>query len=263
MVFQTVLTTVPWMDPAAARLPGIQPLAVSDWIPRDDAFAGQMALRDGLIARRPGDVLGALATAAPAVAECLALMVDHLRHDGGYGRSGNLLRRPDGVSVRVDGMPLSVIGRLSQSDICLMEKDARGRWCLTAAALCFPASWRLSEKLGRDLPGLHRPVSEYDDGLARRVTRLFDGIRVEQPLWRANWMVYDDPSLYQPRNEDDPRRAPSTGQGRYLRSERQSLRRLPETGAVVFGIHTTVMPLDRLPDDARAALASEGQAPRH
>ena len=69
---------------------------------------------------------------------------------------------------------------------------------LTGACLCFPASWALSEKLGRPLIGIHRTVPVYQEDLARRVQRMFDVIRVDQPLWRMNALVYANPALHQP-----------------------------------------------------------------
>ena len=245
------------MDPVAARLPGMQPLDPADWIRRDDAFAAQMALRDQLIETRPDDVIAIQSGALTAVRECLSLVLDHLSSDPDYVRLAHGMRRPDGGIVDVAEPPLPVLGRLVQNDICILEKDDNDGWRLTAAVLCFPASWSLAEKLGRDLPGIHGPVPEYGVDLARRVQRLFDAIRPDRPLWRANWLIYDDPTLFQPRQEDDPRRTPTRGAGQYLRSERQTLRRLPRTGAVVFTIHTTVMPLEDLPDPARSALLSE------
>ena len=91
--------------------------------------------------------------------------------------------------------------------------------------------------------------------LARRVQRLFDALHPDRPLWRANALFYHDPALYQPRREDDPRPAPP-GRADYLRSERQSLLRLPETRAVVFSIHTWVVPWSCLTPDQRAGLDS-------
>ena len=76
----------------------------------------------------------------------------------------------------------------------------------------------------------------------------------DRPLGRANFLIYTDPELHQPRGEGidkpiDPN-AP-----RYIRVERQSFRRLPETHAVVFAIHTYVVAEDSLSDEEHAALA--------
>lgn len=123
---------------------------------------------------------------------------------------------------------------------------------LVAAVLCFPASWRLDEKIGRPLTAIHAPVAVYDADVGRRVQRLFDAIRPGQPLWRANLLEYDDPALFQPRSAFDPPRRTSGPEAPYLRAERQCLLRLPRTGAVVFSIHTHVV---RRADAGAEALA--------
>ncbi|MGB3148856.1 MAG: heme-dependent oxidative N-demethylase subunit alpha family protein, partial [Paracoccaceae bacterium] len=61
----------------------------------------------------------------------------------------------------------------------------------------------------------------------------------------ANSLLYVDPSLHQPRQEGESR--PRQGlAAEFVRSERQCLRRLPETGAVIFSIHTYVVHRDNL-----------------
>ncbi|NBO20730.1 MAG: DUF3445 domain-containing protein, partial [Rhodobacteraceae bacterium] len=93
--------------------------------------------------------------------------------------------------------------------------------------------------------------------LAARVQRLFDAIRPEQPLWRQNWFLYEDPQLHQPRLEFEERPVQAKP---YLRSERQTLLRLPGSRAVVFGIHTYVLALDALTPDQRAGLDAQHRA---
>jgi len=71
------------------------------------------------------------------------------------------------------------------------------------------------------------------------VARLFDAIRPDQPLWRMNYLTYDDFVLHQPRREGEKR--PQPRDHVYIRCERQCLLRLPVTRAVVFTIHTYVV----------------------
>ena len=52
VIVQQQLPTIPWLVPALARLPGVLPLSMADWLVVDDAFGGQMALRDQLLAER-------------------------------------------------------------------------------------------------------------------------------------------------------------------------------------------------------------------
>ena len=241
------------MVPAARRLPGIQPLDMADWLVVDEAFAAQMALRDRLLVDRRTDVFGA-SDIAPAQ-ELLNLVLAHLGPD--YRVEPDRVIRPDGVEVGLDSdHPLVVAARLAQEDLCLLEQpDGAGEHVLTGAVLCFPASWTLAEKLGRPLTTIHDPVPDYAADMAARVQRLFDALHPDRPLWRANALLYDDPTLYQPRRHAD-RRARPEGQPPYLRSERQSLLRLRKTRAVVFSIHTWVVAWENLTSEQRAGLAS-------
>jgi hypothetical protein len=111
---------------------------------------------------------------------------------------------------------------------------------LTGAVLCFPASWTLAEKFMKPLVRIHKPVDSYDANIAKRVQRLFDGVRVGRPVWRFNALHYADAELFHPRTEDAPREDDYEEQ-RFLRSEKQVIMRLPETDAVVFAIHTFVV----------------------
>ena len=148
---------------------------------------------------------------------------------------------PDGRTVFIDqNDPLATLGRLVQNDFCILQKEHEEH-VMTGAVLCFPASWSLAEKFMRPLTVIHEPVAPYNADIAKRVQRLFDGIKVDRPLWRFNALYYATPELFQPRNENDRRIVLEKNQARYFRSERQTLIRLPETGAVVFGIHTFIL----------------------
>lgn len=233
-------TAIPYDVSVPRPLPGIAPLDMADWLLVDEAFAPQMAERARLLAERRGDVLAVTGGAGPAAEELLQFVLDWLReHGAGYDISANVVRRPDGVRVAIDRAdPMLTLGHLVQEDLCIMEK--RGdEHVLTAAVLCFPASWRLSDKINRPLLAIHVPVPEYDDSIARRVQRLFDGVQPGRPLWRFNAHGYGDPALYHPSREnvDDAARARLP----YLRSERQCVLRLPQTRACVFSIHTYVL----------------------
>ncbi|MFE3835505.1 heme-dependent oxidative N-demethylase family protein [Pseudogemmobacter sonorensis] len=274
-VLQSSLPFLPWMDPRTARLPGILPVEPRadgrpDWLRVDDAFAGQMRLRDHLISTRPEAVHALSGPARPAAQELYARVLSDLAATPGYriGRAEAL--RPDGVAVALEAeAPLLTLGRLVQEDLCLMEQaEPGGEHALTGAILCFPASWTLAQKIGRPLVAIHRPVAPYDEGLARRVQRLFDAIRPEQPLWRMNWLTYDDPALHQPRAEGESRPDPSPDSSpdipgphsgaapkrMFVRCERQCLLRLPASRAVVFSIHSYVVRAATLPPEALARL---------
>lgn len=255
-VFHDALPHMPWTDARTWRLPGMLPCGAEDWIRQDEAFAGQMAERDWLIATRQPLVHALLPEGRAAAAELLAVVLDLVSRRPGYVVAGDRVTRPDGATVRVDtAFPMVTLGRLVQEDLCLMQKQGEES-VLTGAILCFPASWTLSQKIGRPMTGIHKPVHHYDDEVARRVQRLFDMVRVGQPLERYNALVYDDPALHNPRQEFDTR--PYAVERLYMRSERQCILRLPQTQAVVFSIHTYLVPMARFSDADRAGMVAAG-----
>ena len=123
-----------------------------------------------------------------------------------------------------------------------MERRASG-WHLAAASLCFPARWRLADKIGRHVTEVHAPVAGYEMQLSARVDRLFDRL-TSRPVWRRNWFVHANADLFQP---DRPAVEPivahaEVGTGLVVRSERQTLRvLLPQW--ILFTIKTQQTPV--------------------
>lgn len=221
------------------RLPGVAPLDPATWLLVDEAHAGQMAERDRLLAACRPDVLQLDPAARLAAEELLEVVLAALPE--GYARADDKVVRPDGQRVLVkDGDPLGTVGRLVQEDMCILQKRGHEH-VLTGAVLCFPASWRLDEKFLCPLTDIHVPVASYDENIALRVQRLFDGVRVGRPLWRFNALWYADAALHQPRSMQNRRAERGAAQAGYLRSERQCILRLPRTDAIVFSIHTYVL----------------------
>lgn len=251
-VLHDALPFAPWMDPRSAKLPGIQPADPEDWIRQDEAYADQMALRDHLISQQTEKVHALLPEARPAADELYQMTLEKLARTPGYSISDLHAVRPDGVHVVLDrDQPLLTLGRLVQEDLCILEAEGREHR-LTGALLCFPASWTLAQKIGHPLLKIHVPVDEYDENLARRVQRLFDGVKEGMPLWRMNWLSYDDPQLHQPRLEGVSRPAPADHT--YIRCERQVIMRLPRSRAVAFTIHTYIAPTSTLTAEEKTAL---------
>jgi dimethylamine monooxygenase subunit A len=192
--------------------------------------------------------------ARPAADELLALVLAHLDRVPGYAREGEATRRPDGVLVPLEGPPLAVAGRLVQEDLVILERaETEPEHRLTAAVLCFPSNWTLAQKFGMPLVRIHLPVEAYDVTAAKRVQRLFDAIRPEAPLMRANLIPYAHADLHSPRPEFS-RHSPGPGEVRFVRVERQTLLRLPVTRAVIFSIHAYQVPLAAITGEERARL---------
>ncbi len=132
-------------------------------------------------------------------------------------------------------------------------------WRLEGAVLCFPSLWLLHEKLGRPTAVVHGPVPHYATELSRRVDSLLDRLPPGKVVWRRNVSVWPALLLWAPCHRLDPAlctdAAPVDGvPPLWIRSERQTLRRLPDTGAIVFTIRVQTVPIAVLahrPDRAR------------
>jgi hypothetical protein len=151
--------------------------------------------------------------------------------------------------------PLDWIGRRVVEDLLLLT-DGPG-WPLAAGQLCFPNDWCLPDKLGRPLLAVHAPVPGFAGTLGPDSLSLLDRLRPERPVWRANWAIRATDAL-----DLSPRaRAPAgaevtadtAGEALFVRVERQTLSRLPRSGAVLFTIHTRSRSLTEAIEDSSAA----------
>ncbi len=226
----------PFREARTARPPGLMPLGDLPLAVRDPDHPAQMAERRRLLAERPEAVLACRTEGAAPAAELAARL---------------------GLSGMGEGA-LRALGLATAEDWCLLAAEGQGEYRLVAAVLCFPSRWSLAEKMGRPLTLIHAPVPDYDADLAKRVNRVFRALRPEAPLWRVNWTVHATAELHLPASEAQKGTAQPPGDGPlYLRTERQTLSRLPQTGAVAFGIKTSLCPLAALTADEAAALSRE------
>ncbi|MFV8818088.1 heme-dependent oxidative N-demethylase family protein [Haliea sp. E17] len=131
---------------------------------------------------------------------------------------------------------------LVADDLVLMQERA-GQYHLTAASLCSPSHWSLAEKFGLPLRDIHDPIPGFHARLTPRVERFFSGLRAGPPFVRFNWSLQAGDALAQFPGEESPAAADTE---LYYRVERQSLKRLPESGAIVFTIRVYLHPLEAL-----------------
>jgi hypothetical protein len=97
-ILQEHLPYYPWMDPRLHRLPGILPVeAPEDWLRVDEAYGGQMARRDALIAEKRAAVHALLPEGEAAAGELYAQGLAILAGRPGYEIGKTEARRPDGM----------------------------------------------------------------------------------------------------------------------------------------------------------------------
>ena len=249
----TAAPYLPFADgkPFALRM-GLQVLPAEQWIEIGDDFSAQLAEKRRLLATRHDDVIQTLPEAKPASEEALKLLLDHLRthHADRFGEEWEFAQPLH---------PLEQATRLVQEDFCILQADNEDDiYRLTAGAVCFPSNWRLADKIGRALAEVHGPVPGYAEKLGTQVDRFFKNLAAGSIMWRANWLIHATPELFQSGHKLDAATAAAitpenAGEKLWLRVERQTLRRLPHSGAVLFTIRTHLTQLRDAIGDAKIA----------
>ena len=244
-------------DPGPYRMAmGLVATDPDELIELDEHYEPEMAERRRLLAVRHGDVFATMPDSAAARREVLEVLAELLprRFPAWFGRDGAVLHnRLTGERWDLEDLPhdpLEVAGRLVQEDLCLLRLMPEGP-VLDAAVLCFPSRWSLAEKLGQKLALIHARVPFYAERLAKPVDRLMPNLRDGKLVVRLNWGMTDDPALYAEsrkfcREHNPDVTAQNAGAKTWLRVERQTLRLLPASGAVLFGIRTHLYTVGRL-----------------
>jgi len=161
-----------------------------------------------------------------------------------------------------DVKDLAGAARTVWEDLCLVQSPPRGGApVLSAGAVAFPTDWRLADKLGQPLAAVHAPIHGYAEQLSAGVDHFIATLAPGMIFGRANWFVVASAAgRYLPQGAPATRfahvSADNAGDTLFVRSERQTLRRLPRTGAVLFTIGVYVAPLAALSDTVVGRVAA-------
>lgn len=248
------MTTPEWLDELDLRAEGPPWLAMGlrkgtedGWLLADAGREAELIERERLLAERWDDVVHLGPGTEEAGSEVRALA------EGWLAAHGLPAPEPTGEH------PLVEAARAVQEDLCLMVPRAGAdgivRHHLDAAVLCFPSHWRLRDKAGGSALAIHGPVPGYDVELADKVDRYLARLRPDVIGVRRNWSIHDSPALHAP--VPPAPRPISDPASLWLRSERQTLRALPGSGAVLFTIRVQQTPFGTLAErpDVADALA--------
>lgn len=211
---------------------GLSPFADNVWLDVDDNIETYLKEKKRLLLERPEKVFLAEEDTVEAQSEVLALITNYLDdHKSEVGEDTSL-------------PPLMRAALKVQEDLVIMRKRTKG-WCLVAGSVCFPSSWSLDEKIGKPLHAVHAPVPQFNEDTrnAGMIERIFDNLQVGIPAERFDWSVYSDDDLYQ---GDRTGELNGDEDDHFLRVERQTITKLPESGDVLFTIRTYVDPFEAL-----------------
>lgn len=227
-------------------LMGLSPLRGGNWIETDNHLDRYQ--RHKLLYREQyGDrAYRSTASSTRAQQELKDLLINYLTTEQSdlYQLEGDSLQSPAGgfPLVKNSDEPLWDCSLWVADDLVLMEQF-EDEYRLTAASLCSPSHWRLEEKFGHSLREIHDPIPGFHEALTPSIDRFFSHLRAEHPVARFNWSIQGYDSLSQRPEQEMP--IDKTCE-LYYRTERQSLVRLPQTGAIAFSIRVYLHPLESL-----------------
>lgn len=208
---------------------GTFPVEIANWFLRDAEFDLTVQLKKKLLATRRSEVVG-LQPGGEDVAQEAAQLVSQW---AGVELSST------GINALVDA------SLLVADDLAVLQpvksQDGSEQLLLNAAVVCCPSRWMLSEKMGHNMLAIHEPVAKYADHVGAAVDTYFQRLTVEKPVWRSNWIIQDHPALFQPQIPSGS--LVKTPDELWIRMERQTLRRLPKTGGILFTIRGYQQPL--------------------
>ncbi|MEM8618206.1 MAG: DUF3445 domain-containing protein [Actinomycetota bacterium] len=242
---------LPYRDGPGPRSPdefrwrlGLRPLAEVDWIEFGPEADELIAAKPELMADHPDVVFASIDDGIIDESNELAAMIEehlaavHPERDASIDRALH---------------PLDAAARLVPDDLVLLVERA-GRLIFGGGSVCFPNRWDLRSKLSLTMAEVHAPVPRLNDQLARPIDDALGRLDPARSFWRLGWTLIDTPDHFTPvasiRTGPAEHAAPDEF---YVRVERETLRRLPRTGAIVFTIRTYVTPVP-------AVVASGGRA---
>ncbi len=252
------------LQPEVAAQPrlGLNPLLLREWIEIDERWAEFTALKSQLLRDERENVFRVLPEAFESCFELRETVAEHLAE---FFPDRFQFSNPELI---VGGQrflaPGSAEEALEQVSLWTQED-----WALLSAAppvhfeagsICFPSRWSLAEKIGKSSDLIHGPVPAFAT-IAKPTASFLERITMERPVWRLNWSIHNSDQLYSPAHQKRVESAltPSNVlEGTWLRIERQTLRRLPRTSAVVFSIRTYLHRMSEVAsDDEQRQLALE------
>jgi hypothetical protein len=234
---------------------GLRPLDLAEWIQVTEDYDDEIALKHHYSDTQPATVLRWIPGVEAESQEVLDAIVDHLQ-ERDPRRFGHYSNDPAGRH------PLDAAGRLVQEDLVLLVErptDHGLELVCGGGSVCFPNRWDLTSKVGHTMSEVHAPVAQLNEQLAGPIDRTLERLEPDRSFWRLGYGLVQSADLYQavdgtaavPRGDVPP-------DGWYLRVERETLRRFPDTRCILFTIHTYLTELTVLAttDDGRRLAAA-------
>ncbi|KAI1440846.1 mannosyl transferase [Annulohypoxylon stygium] len=244
---------------------GLRTMKHQDWIELDNHYPRYHADKARRIKERGHKCCRTHPEAYPAAIELLEELVEYLpeRYPTMFkrtaigidnlwsGESFDITQRP------LPEDPMQICARLVQDDLAIMIERPDSQYYLLAGAVLLAGFWRLEDKYGMVMSEIHTSgdVPQFKEKLEKGMMNFFRRLKPEEMVARNNYFMQVDDDLawsWSIGSEDSKDVSWSTAEKNraiehhYFRSERQSLRRLPKSGGIVFTIRTYFLPITEI-----------------
>lgn len=211
---------------------GVKPLDPANWFVRDAEWQPTIDMKRRLLATRRDDVVAC----TPDADDVVLAAIDE---------AAQLVLAWAGGSTTNHGIDALVDAALCIPDdltvLAPQPGDGASHLPFVAGVVCSPSRWRLADKIGLDMLAVHRPVARYAEHIGAAVDVTLERLTEHRPVWRSNWTLEDHPALFQPAVPERP--LVDDPGDLWIRIERETLRRLPRSGGVLFTIRGFQQPL--------------------
>ncbi|KAK3628661.1 hypothetical protein LTR56_018476 [Elasticomyces elasticus] len=249
----------PWSGGKFQMAMGIRRTQEDSWLMLDNRYREEQSLRERLLDNEKAGVLQYLDGSEDACRETLEHIVAFLTRrfpdlffrspkDLNYlcnGITGAVFRVVDPLEQH----PLEIAARLVMEDMNLLIQGAGpdpDEHYLRASFSMAPAGWYLKDRIGWPLWQIHTPVPMWEEKLRKPVEKYFRDMKVSTPVERMNFFMQTDKTLFQQEPFAAQRAENVKIQDVQVRHERQTLRRLPQSRAILFMVRTYLTPVVEL-----------------
>ena len=233
---------------------GLSAIEFAEWIQYEEDFADRIKEKEKLIVENGKQVLDAMPDSLFVQQEFLNLVLEniHQYHADKFVVSDNEVEGKNNnknyIIGNYENNPLELVSYLVADDYCLLEEDGED-YKLVAASVCAPTWWTLAEKMGKPLASIHASITGLEEKIGRLIRHFLQNLKVEDCYQRSNWFLFSRPDFcvfpydFDMYEEMININLNNIEDQLYLRSERQTFRRLKNTNAIAFGIKVYVEPI--------------------
>ncbi|CAH2354782.1 hypothetical protein CLIB1423_19S00188 [[Candida] railenensis] len=216
-----------------------------DWLPEgyEPSFELMQIVTDHMLKRYP----------------LLFTLVEDKGEAGGKIVYNELTKETLDMTLPLKEQPLLYVSKMAKEDFYVVLKNPKDDLhYLVAAAVPFPGgSFGIDSKLGQHLDVIHEDVPYYKEKLKRSMERWFDRLTPNDPVERASWYISWDHKLKVNNVYQLPKFVPDLKADMEsmdpkdfnVRVERQTLRKLPKSGAIIFTNHPVFYSIEEMKDE--------------